>query len=105
MIEGDLKGYFDNIDHKILNKIIEERLTPDRTLKSLLNKFIKAGYLQGRKFVHSILGVLQGGIISPILSNLYLTPFDEFMDNLKKKYEKLPIANRNPEYRSIEARI
>jgi nicotine oxidoreductase len=105
MIEGDIKGYFDNIDHQILNKILKERLKPDRNLMGLFNKFMKAGYLEGGKFVHSLLGVPQGGIISPILSNLYLTPFDEFMDTLKEKYTKLPISIRNKRYRTIEARI
>lgn len=109
MIEGEIKGYFDNIDHKILNKIIEKRLDPDRTLKGLFNKFMKAGYMEDWKFVHSILGVPHsvavGGIISPILSNLYLTPFDEFMDEIKNKHEVLAVSTRNLEYRKIEARI
>lgn len=107
MIEGDIKGYFDNIDHQILNKIIEKRLDPDRTLKGLFNKFMKAGYMEDWKFVHSILGVphFVGGIISPILSNLYLTPFDEFMDEIKNKHEVLAVSTRNLEYRKIEARI
>lgn len=107
MIEGDIKGYFDNIDHQILNKIIEKRLDPDRTLKGLFNKFMKAGYMEDWKFVHSILGVphFVGGIISPILSNLYLTPFDEFMDEIKNKHEVLAVSTINKEYRKIEARI
>ena len=46
-----------------------------------------------------------GGILSPILSNLYLTPFDEFLDDLKQKYKHLPISSRNPEYRKIESII
>lgn len=105
MIEGDIKGYFDNIDHTVMSKIIKERLDPDRTLIGLFNKFLKAGYMENAKYVHSITGMPQGGIISPILSNLYLTPFDEFMDELKKKYTMLPVSGRNSEYRKIEARI
>ena len=105
MIQGDIKGYFDNIDEEILNKIIKERLNPDRTLKGLFNKFKKAGYMEEKKFLHSMTGVPQGGIISPILSNLYLTPLDEFMDELKEKHKMLPVSARNSEYRKIEARI
>gem|GEM_PF-5577787 len=105
IIEGDIKGYFDNIDHKIMAKIVQERLNPDRTLMGLIWKFLRAGYIEEREFKHSILGVPQGGILSPILSNLYLTLFDEYIDELKKEYEKLPISTRNPEYRKVEWKI
>ena len=44
------------------------------------------------------IGLAQGGILSPILSNLYLTPFDEYVDTLKEKYNKVPISKINPEF-------
>lgn len=67
---------------------------------------LRAGYMeQDNKYVHSILGIPQGTIISPMLSNLYLTPFDRFMDTLKDKFTKLPISKINPEYRKIEGII
>jgi len=62
----------------------------------LIWKFFRAGYIEEGNFQHSLLGVPQGGILSPILSNLFLTPFDELLDELKLKYEKLPISTRNP---------
>ena len=105
IIEGDIKGYFDNIDHKIMAKLIKENLGPDRTIMGIIWKFFRAGYMEEREYKHSILGVPQGGILSPILSNLYLTPFDQFIDSLKNKYNKLPISEKNPEYRKIEWRI
>lgn len=105
MIKGNIKGYFGKIDHQIFNKIIDKRLEPDRTLKGLFNKFMKAGYMEESKFLHSIQGVAQGGILTPILSNLYLTPFDEFMDEIQNKYEVLAVSTTNIEYRKIEARI
>lgn len=83
-------------------EIISERLNPDRTIMGIMWKFFKAGYLEERKFIHSILGVPQGGILSPILSNLYLTPFDEFMDELKERHQQLPISKKNREYRKVE---
>jgi len=56
-------------------------------------------------FKDSFVGVPQGGILSPILANLYLTPFDEYVDRLKEKYDVLPISQRNPDYRKIEWKI
>lgn len=100
IIEGEIKGYFDIIDQKILVNQIKEKLNPDRTIMTLINKIIKAGYLQGNKY--SILGNPQGGILSPILSNLYLTPLDEYIDSLKERYKKLTISKRNSEYNKIE---
>lgn len=103
IIEGDITGYFDNIDHHILGKLIQERLNPDQTIMNLIWKFFRAGYMEVEKgFQDSLIGVPQGGILSPILSNLYLTPFDEYVDTLKDKFNKLPISTRNPEYRKHE---
>lgn len=105
MIEGDIKGYFDNIDHNKLNQLIKDKLNPDRTMFGIFQKMFKAGYLEENRLKHSILGVPQGGIISPILSNLYLTPLDEFMEKLKEKYVSAPVSTPNKEYRIVEARI
>jgi retron-type reverse transcriptase len=105
LIAGDIKGYFYNIDPQLKAKIITERLNPDRTIMGLIWKFFRAGYIEEGNLKHSLLGVPQGGILSPILSNLYLTPFDEFMEELKYKYQNLPISTRNPEYRKIELTI
>jgi len=67
---------------------------------------LRAGYMeQENKYVPSILGIPQGTIISPMLSNLYLTPFDRYMETLKAKYTKLPISKINPEYIKIEGKI
>lgn len=107
LIEGDIKGYFDNIDHQIMAKLLKDNINPDILIMNLIWKFFKAGYLDGKHLIKdSLAGLLtQGGILSPLLSNLYLTPFDRFVDSLKQKYEILPISVRNPEYRKIEWRI
>ena len=52
MIEGDIKGYFDNIDYQLMAEIISERLNPDRTIMGIIWKFFKAGYLEEGKFIH-----------------------------------------------------
>lgn len=105
MIEGDIKGYFDNVDHQILTKLIKERLDPDRTIMGLIGKMLKAGYMENNTYKHSILGIPQGGILSPLLSNLYLTPFDEYMDQLIAKHKQEPISKSNSEYKKIEKQI
>jgi retron-type reverse transcriptase len=102
MIEGDFKGYFEKIDHHTLAKLITERLNPDRTLMGLIWKFFKAGYIAESQweFKQPIIGPKKGGILSPLMSNLFLTQFDEFLDVLKNKYENIHLArpNTNPEY-------
>lgn len=108
MIEGDIKGYFDNIDHNTLVGQIKDRLQPDRTILGLILKFRRAGYLENEGFKHSILGIPQGnlgGVLSPLLSNLYLTALDEFVENLQLKYNTIKVSERNPEYRKIESKI
>jgi len=106
MIEGDIKSYFDSIDHHILEEIFKRYINPDQNLINLYWKLVKAGYIeQEDKFRHSITGVPQGGIISPLFANLYLTPFDEFMDQLKREWERLPVSVPNKEYREVQTRI
>lgn len=113
LIEGDIKGFFDNINHKILAKLLEKHFSETR-LFNLYWKLVKAGYIEWdnkkRKSVASNLGVPQGGIISPILSNLYLHELDEF---LKKKSDVLsnpnkdihPLSKKNPSYNSLTLKI
>lgn len=103
IIEGNICDYFDNIDHQILAKLIKDRINPDKTIMNLIWKFFRAGYLVFEKGNDNFLiEVPKGGILSPMLSNLYLTPFDEYLDILKNKFNKLPISVRNPEYRKHE---
>ena len=90
IIEGDIKGYLDNIDYEILANIIKNRLNPDRTIMGILHKIFRAGYIVNDKPRHSILGIPQGGTLAAMLFNLYLTPLDDFMNKLKDKFEKGP---------------
>ena len=64
-VEGDIKGFFDNIDHEILISILGKRIHDERLLR-LIRKFLKAGYVEGWQFNNTYSGTLQGGIISPI---------------------------------------
>ena len=71
VVEADIKGFFDNINHDLLLKMIERRVD-DRAFIGLIRKWLKAGILIEDKVIHPETGTPQGGIISPILANIYL---------------------------------
>jgi hypothetical protein len=70
-IEGDITGCFDNIDHTVLLEIIKRDIHDDRLTK-LLEGLLKAGYMEDWKYYDTLSGTPQGGIISPLLANIYL---------------------------------
>lgn len=72
VVEADIKGYFDSIDHEWMVRMLEERID-DRALLRLIKKWLKAGILDtDGKVIHPATGTPQGGIISPLLANVYL---------------------------------
>jgi len=72
VVEADIKGFFTNLDHDWMVKMLEERVE-DRAFIRLIRKWMKAGVLEeDGEVVHPATGTPQGGIISPILSNIYL---------------------------------
>lgn len=85
-VEGDIKGYFDSINHEIIIGILRERIEDDRFLR-LIRKFLRAGYLEDWNYHNTYSGTPQGGIISPILANIYLDKLDKFMIKLKKEFD------------------
>ena len=99
-IEGDIKGFFDNIDHCVLIGILKERINDVRFIR-LIRKFLKAGYMEHWQFNHTYSGTPQGGIISPILANIYLDKFDKFMDEYAKRFDKGNKRRVNPAYNRI----
>lgn len=82
IIEGDLSSYFDTIHHKLLIKAVRKRIK-DKRFITLLWKFMKAGHVDKGMFCASHNGVPQGGVISPLLANIMLNEFDEY---LEKRY-------------------
>lgn len=103
-IEFDIKGCFDNIDHKILMNLLKKRIDDKRFL-SLIRRFLKAGYMEDWKYNQTYSGTPQGGIISPILANIFLHELDEYVENLIDGFN---VGNRrpvNPEYDSITQKI
>jgi RNA-directed DNA polymerase len=71
LIDVDIKGYFDHVDHKWLMRMLKERIV-DRTLLRLIGKWLRAGVLEEGERQRNIVGVPQGGVISPLLANIYL---------------------------------
>ena len=76
VIEGDIKGCFDNIDHHRLMERIRRRIR-DRKVLRLVLAFLRAGIMVETTVRHPVAGTPQGGIISPLLSNIFLTAIDE----------------------------
>jgi group II intron reverse transcriptase/maturase len=79
VIEGDLSSYFDTVHHKLLMNCVRKRIRDARFL-SLLWRFIKAGHVDKCLFRAANEGVPQGGVISPLLSNIMLNEFDQWLD-------------------------
>ena len=86
-IEGDIKGFFDNINHDILIDILKERISDERFIR-LIRKFLKAGYLEQWQFHGTYSGMPQGGIISPILANIYLDKLDKYMKEYAAGFDR-----------------
>ena len=80
-IEGDIKGCFDNIDHTLLTNILRENIQDNRFIQ-LIEGALKAGYCEEWKFHPSLSGSPQGGIVSPILSNIYMDRLDKYVENI-----------------------
>jgi group II intron reverse transcriptase/maturase len=103
-IEGDIKGCFDNIDHEILLSIIRERVHDNRFLK-LLEGLLKAGYCEQWNFNPTFSGTPQGGIISPLLANIYLNRLDQFIvGKLIPEFTRGSERRINPEYNRLNVR-
>ncbi|PAC96515.1 reverse transcriptase/maturase family protein [Bacillus paralicheniformis] len=103
-IEGDIKGFFDNIDHHTLITILKRKIE-DEAFINLIWKFLKAGYMEEWQFHKTYSGTPQGGVISPILSNIYLNELDRFIERYKSNFDKGKARKRSREYRTREMRL
>lgn len=88
-IEGDLSSYFDTVHHKLLMKAVKKRISDKKFLK-LLWLMLRSGHVDKNLFRATHEGVPQGGVISPLLSNIMLHEFDKWMERiyLNKKVRK-----------------
>ena len=80
-VEGDIKGCFDNIDHEVLLSVLGEKLQDNRFLR-LLKYLLKAGYMEDWKYGRTLSGTPQGGVVSPILANVYLDRLDKYVETV-----------------------
>lgn len=103
VIEGDITSCFEKIDHNILLGILSKKIKDGRMLE-LIRRFLKAGYLEFKEKHNSLSGTPQGGIISPILANIYLHEFDKYMEELVKTYSKGKQKRVNPDYHSLNTK-
>ena len=102
-VEGDIKGFFDNINHEILIGILKERIADERFIR-LIRKFLNAGYIEDWNFHNSYSGTPQGGIVSPILANIYLDKLDKFMKEYTGKFDKGKERKRTKQVVSLEGK-
>jgi group II intron reverse transcriptase/maturase len=103
-VEGDIKGFFDNIDHHVLIGLLRKRIH-DEHFVGLIWKFLKAGYLEDWTYNNTYSGTPQGGIVSPLLANIYLHELDKFMEEYKIGFDKGKRRQRNPQYRILEVQL
>ena len=103
-IEGDISDCFGSLGHEIMVKILAEAIHDQRFLR-LIRHMLKAGYLEDWEYLDTLSGVPQGGVVSPVLSNIYLNKLDEFVErDLIPRYTRGASRARNPEYMRMRSR-
>jgi group II intron reverse transcriptase/maturase len=103
-IEGDISDCFGSLSHQVLLAILAEKIQDQRFLR-LIRNMLKAGYLEDWEYHDTLSGCPQGGVISPILSNIYLNKLDDFVEReLIPQYTRGKTRSRNPEYVRAEWR-
>jgi len=101
VIEGDISDCFGSLSHEVLLDILSERIHDKRFLR-LIRYMLQAGYLEEWSWHETLSGAPQGGVCSPILSNIYLDKFDKFVETvLLPKYNQEQRRRRNPAYERI----
>ena len=100
IVNMDIKGYFDNINHDILIEILAKRID-DRRLLKLIKSMLKAGYVEDWRYHATYSGTPQGGVISPLLANIYLNVLDEYISDMKASFSKGKRRKENRVYRNL----
>ncbi len=104
LVEGDIAKFFDTMDHEVLLTILGEKIHDNRFLR-LLRHLLESGYLEEWKFNKTLSGCPQGGVISPILSNVYLDKLDQYVEKtLIPAYTRGKRRAINPVYQTLKAK-
>lgn len=104
-IEGDVKEFFDNIAHNTLINILRKRIKDDKFLR-LVRKFLNSGYLWEKAYYKTYAGTPQGGIVSPILANIYLHELDEEIERMMNEFNTTKRQRKaHSEYKNISDKI
>lgn len=96
-IEGDIRGCFDNINHNVLIAALGKKIKDSKFL-NLIRQFLKAGYVEDFEYHATISGTPQGGIISPILANIYLHELDAKVMEIKAGFDRPATRSQTKEY-------
>jgi group II intron reverse transcriptase/maturase len=103
-VEGDIAKFFDTMNHEVLLAILSEKIHDQRFLR-LLRHLLESGYLEEWTFNKTLSGCPQGGVISPILSNIYLDKLDQYVEQvLIPKYTRGEKRAANPAYAALRAK-
>jgi group II intron reverse transcriptase/maturase len=104
-IEGDISACFDEVDHRVLESILRERIDDERFIR-LINKLLKAGYLDADfNFNQTDSGAGQGSVCSPVLANIYLDKLDRYMGQVIERDNLGKYRKQNPEYPKARTRL
>jgi group II intron reverse transcriptase/maturase len=104
-IEGDISDCFGSLDHRVMLSILAEKIHDGRFLR-LIGHMLKAGYLEDWRWNATLSGCPQGGVASPVLSNIYLDRFDQFVEQrLLPEYNLGDRRRRNRAYEVVEYAI
>ena len=104
-VEGDIKGCFDNIDHEVLLSVLGEKLHDNRFLR-LLKYLLTAGYIEDWKYGRTLSGTPQGGVVSPILANVYLDRLDKYVETmLIPAHTRGQARRRNPAWSALTKKV
>lgn len=83
VVDADIQGYFDNINHEILLGLLNRRISDRRVIK-LCRQWLQSGVIENGKYYPTEKGSPQGGVISPLLANIYLHVLDSYWENHKE---------------------
>lgn len=103
-VEGDIRAFFDAIDHHVLVGLLRRRIH-DEAFLALIWKFLKAGYLEHWTWHATYSGAPQGSGLSPLLANVYLHELDQFMEAYKAQVDRGDRRALNPTYARLSGRL